>query len=136
MLSLVWSFFFGQFFNGGTLTGGTTILLPALLQKLIGDCFFAGKFGGKCLGFVRNHKVKAQSFRANFLSIFHKNLVTRQKQFGPTSLCRRRATLRHSPVTRDDSTVTLCILCAATVLSRLLRRFWSAINKEGDVALP
>ena len=42
---------------------------------------------------------------------------------------------RHSRDTRDDGTVTLCTLRAATVLSRDSRRFWSSLSKEGDVAL-
>ena len=45
--------------------------------------------------------------------------------------------IRVSPgiIRRDDGTVALCTLRAATVLSRLLRRFWSSL-KEGDVTAP
>ena len=43
---------------------------------------------------------------------------------------------RHLRDTRDDGTVTLCTLRAATVLSRDCRAdFWSSLDKEGDVAL-
>ena len=43
---------------------------------------------------------------------------------------------RHSRDTRDDGTVTLCSLRAATcTVTRLSRRFWSSLSKEGDVAL-
>ena len=42
---------------------------------------------------------------------------------------------RHSRDTRDDGTVTLCTLRAASPVTRLSRRFWSSLNKECDVAL-
>ena len=43
---------------------------------------------------------------------------------------------RHSCVTRDDGTVMLCALRAATVLSRkCCTEFWSSLNKGGDVTL-
>ena len=42
---------------------------------------------------------------------------------------------QHSRVIWDDGTVMLCALRAATVLSHLLRRFWSSASTEAEVAL-
>ena len=38
-------------------------ILPALLQKLVGEfCFGGGKFGGNLVGIFQTHKLKAQKF--------------------------------------------------------------------------
>ena len=44
------------------------VVLPALLQKLVGDFFFGGagkfggKFGGNFAGFFLTHRIKAPKF--------------------------------------------------------------------------
>ena len=62
-------------------------ILPALLQKLVGDFlkYFAGKFGGKFggnfAGFFLTHRRKAQIFRGHFGAFLVRKLVAQKKSF-------------------------------------------------------
>ena len=78
----------------------TEFVLPALLQKLVGEIFWI--FGREIwrevwreiCGFFLTHKIKAQLFRGKFRSIFREKFrASKKKHFVPTSFC-RRATLR------------------------------------------
>ena len=75
-------------FQKGSFGGCSPVqkLLPALLQKLIGEFFlffagkFGGKFGGNFAGFFLTHRIKAQTFRGNFRSIFRKKIRSSKKK--------------------------------------------------------
>ena len=65
-------------------------LLPALLQKLVGEFFkffagkfgkFSGKFGGNFAGFFLTHRTKAQKFRGKFRSIFRNKIRSSKNIF-------------------------------------------------------
>ena len=65
-------------------------LLPAILQKLVGEFFwffagkfgkFSGKFGGNFPGFFLTHRTKAQKFRGKFRSIFRKKIRSSKNIF-------------------------------------------------------
>ena len=63
-------------------------LLPALLQKLVGDFFFlslggkfCGKFGGNFAGIFRTHKKKAPKYRGKFRSISGEKIRASKKIF-------------------------------------------------------
>ena len=64
-------------------------VLPARLQKLVGEFplifhrEFVGKFGGNFAGFLRTHKIKAQTFRENFGAFFVRKFVAQNKDFVP-----------------------------------------------------
>ena len=77
---------------------GSPNLLPALLQKLVGDFFVfgecCGKFGGKFAGLFQTPLKNAQkNGRKVFGAFFVRTFVPRTTYFVPTSLC-RRTTLR------------------------------------------
>ena len=75
-------------------------VLPALLQKLVGEFFFdysQGNLVGILAGFLAGiffltHRIKAQEFRGNFGAFFERRFVAQKKSFVQSSLC-RRATL-------------------------------------------
>ena len=53
-------------------------VLPALLQKLVGELFiFCRKFGGKFCGRFLNHQIKAQKIRENFGAFFVRKLISK-----------------------------------------------------------
>ena len=91
----------------------------------------------KLLSLGKHAKIMAMTFFQNFSDV-----PWRKRALGPgtKSGIFEGGTLtpgeRHSHVTRDDGTVTLCA-CAPPLycLPQLLRRFWLSLNKEGDVAL-
>ena len=66
-------------------------LLPALLQKLVGEFFlifrreifgkFSGKFGGNFAGFFLTHRTEAQKFRGKLRSIFRNKIRSSKKIF-------------------------------------------------------
>ena len=93
----------------------THFVLPALLQKLVGDFFlffagkfgkFSGKFGGNFLGFFLTHRTKAQKIRGNFRSIFRKKIRSSKKSFVQNSLCRRATLTFWTENVRTSMTVT------------------------------
>ena len=66
------------------------IVLPALLQKLVGEFFdfsqgilenFVGNLEGIFRGFFLTHRTKAQKFRGKFRSIFRKKIRGSKKIF-------------------------------------------------------
>ena len=68
-----------------------TLILPALLQKLVGEFFFyfslgnlenlVGNLEGILRGFFLTHRTKAQKFRGKFRSIFRKKIRGSKKIF-------------------------------------------------------
>ena len=67
------------------------VVLPALLQKLVGEFFFdfsqgnlenlVGNLEGIFRGFFLTHRTKAQKFRGKFRSIFRKKIRGSKKIF-------------------------------------------------------
>ena len=78
-------------------------VLPALLQKLVGELFFFDFSQGNLenlvgiwrefCGIFLTHREKAQKFRGKFRSVFRNKIRSSKKSFVQNSLC-RRATLR------------------------------------------
>ena len=83
---------------GGKAKGKTSkenkhFLLPAFLQKLVGDFFFifsqgnlgnlvgnlVGNLAGNFVGFFLSHRIKAQKFRGKFRSIFREKIRSSNK---------------------------------------------------------
>ena len=78
-----------------------SIILPALLQKLVGEffCVFAKKFvkfGGKFVGNLLTHRIKAQKYRGKFWGIFRKRIRSSKKSFVQNSLCTRATLIHHA----------------------------------------
>ena len=86
--------FWGTLKHGASKQGVTTFVLPAVLQKLVGELFrfFAGKFGGQFGGICVTHRIKADIYRGQFRSIFRKKIRSSKKTFVENSLCRHGVT--------------------------------------------
>ena len=78
--------------GGGRLNQGAGVILLALLQKLVGGYFFLYFWGGKSCGNIAGFlfgptKIKAQTFRGKFRSIFlRENPCLNKKYFVPDFL--------------------------------------------------
>ena len=101
-----------------------TIVLPALLQKLVGEFFILGREFWRefFAGFFWDPQIKAQKIGENFGAFFARNFAPRNKSLVPTSFC-RRATLNNCLTTMRPELITQITLAGGRLQNLVMKFF-------------